>query len=53
MVTPKQFKDERLWDERCGRRWQKVKVVANEEFEKAFPAKQCTRVTITTTDGRE
>ena len=53
MVTPKQFKDERLWDDRLRAQMKKVKVVANEEFEKAFPAKQCTRVTITTTDGRK
>ena len=53
MVTPKQFKDDRLWDERLRAQMRKVKVVANDEFERAFPAKQCTRVTITTTDGRE
>lgn len=52
MVTPKQFKDERLWDDRLRAQMKKVKVVANAEFERAFPAKQCTRVTITTTDGR-
>ncbi|MEW6253764.1 MAG: MmgE/PrpD family protein, partial [Planctomycetota bacterium] len=52
MVTPKQFKDERLWDERLRAQMKKVKVVANADFERAFPAKQCTRVTITTTDGR-
>ncbi|RMF83755.1 MAG: MmgE/PrpD family protein [Planctomycetota bacterium] len=51
MVTPRQFKDERLWDERLRSQMKKVKVVANDEFEKAFPAKQCTRVTITTTSG--
>ena len=53
MVTPKQFKDDRLWDERLRSQMKKVKVVANEEFERAFPAKQCTRVTVITTDGRE
>ncbi|MCH8965044.1 MAG: MmgE/PrpD family protein [Planctomycetes bacterium] len=53
MVTPKQFKDDRLWDERLRAQMAKVKVVANEEFERAFPAKQCTRVTITTTDGKQ
>ena len=52
MVTPKQFKEDRLWDERLRAQMQKVKVVANQEFEKAFPAKQCTRVTITTTSGK-
>ena len=53
MVTPKQFTDERLWDERLRAQMKKVKVVANDEFERAFPAKQCTRVTITTADGRQ
>ena len=53
MVTPKQFKDDRLWDDRLRAQMKKVKVVANDEFERAFPAKQCTRVTITTTDGRK
>ena len=27
-------------------------MATSDEFEKAFPAKQCSRVTITTTDGR-
>ena len=31
----------------------RLQVVANEEFEKAFPAKQCTKVTITTKDGKK
>lgn len=52
MVTPKQFKDDRLWDATLRAQMKKVKVVANADFEAAFPAKQCTRVTITTTDGR-
>lgn len=52
MVTPKQFKDDRLWDTRLRAQMAKVKVVANAEFERAFPARQCTRVTITTTDKR-
>ncbi len=51
-VTPVEFTEEKLWDERLRSQMAKVKVVANDEFEKAFPAKQCTRVTITTTDGR-
>ena len=53
MVTPKQFTDERLWDERLRAQMKKVKVIANDEFERAFPAKQCTRVTITTADGQQ
>jgi 2-methylcitrate dehydratase len=52
-VTPLEFKENKLWDKRLRAQMAKVKVVANEEFEKAFPAKQCTRVTITTTDGRK
>jgi len=52
-VTPLEFKEDKLWDERLRAQMKKVKVVANEEFERAFPAKQCTRVTITTTDGRK
>ncbi|MFQ5429580.1 MAG: MmgE/PrpD family protein [Phycisphaerae bacterium] len=51
-VTPLEFTEEKLWDDRLRAQMKKVKVVANEAFEKAFPAKQCTRVTITTTDGR-
>ncbi len=53
MVTPKQFKEEKLHDQRIRAQLGKVKVVANEEFEKAFPARQCTNVTITTTDGKK
>jgi 2-methylcitrate dehydratase len=52
-VTPLEFTEDKLWDKRLRSQMAKVKVVANEEFEKAFPAKQCARVTITTTDGRK
>ncbi len=52
-VTPLEFKEDKLWDERLRAQMQKVKVVANDEFEKAFPAKQCARVTITTTKGEQ
>ncbi len=51
-VTPLEFKEDKLWDKRLRAQMAKVKVVANAEFEKAFPAKQCTRVTITINDGR-
>ncbi len=51
-VTPLEFKEDRLWDERLRSQMAKVRVVANDEFEKAFPAKQCSRVTITTNDGK-
>jgi 2-methylcitrate dehydratase len=53
MVTPRQFRDERLWNETLRAQMAKVKVVANDEFEQAFPAKQCTRVTIKTISGQE
>ncbi|MCH7603864.1 MAG: MmgE/PrpD family protein [Planctomycetes bacterium] len=53
MVTPQQFKEERLHDQRIRSQLNKVKVVANEDFEKAFPEKQCTNVTITTTAGKK
>ena len=51
-VTPLEFKEDKLWDKRLRSQMAKVKVVANDEFEKAFPAKQCSRVTITTNDGK-
>jgi 2-methylcitrate dehydratase len=51
-VTPREFKEDKLWDQRLRAQMSKVKVVANAEFEKAFPAKQCTRVTIETRDGK-
>jgi len=50
-VTPLEFTQDKLWDARLRAQMRKVKVVANAEFEKAFPAKQCARVTITTVDG--
>jgi len=52
-VTPQEFKEAKLWDQRLRAQMAKVKVVANAEFEKAFPARQCARVTITTHDGRK
>ena len=52
-VTPLEFKEDKLWDARLRAQMKKVKVVANAEFERAFPAKQCTRVTIKATDGRK
>ncbi len=51
-VTPAEFTEDKLWDKRLRSQMAKVKVVANEEFDKAFPGKQCSRVTITTIDGR-
>jgi len=52
MVTPLQFKEERVLDASLIPVMDKVKVVANEEFEALFPKFQPSRVTITTNDGR-
>jgi 2-methylcitrate dehydratase len=52
MVTPLQFKDERIKDPALIPVMDKVKVVANQEFEAMFPRFQPSRVTITTTSGR-
>jgi 2-methylcitrate dehydratase len=52
MVTPLQFKEERVLDKALIPIMDKVKVVANEEFEALFPKFQPSRVTITTNDGR-
>jgi 2-methylcitrate dehydratase len=53
MVTPLQFKEERVLDKSLIPIIDKVKVVANEEFEALFPKFQPSRVTITTNDGKE
>ncbi|MBL8763921.1 MAG: MmgE/PrpD family protein [Phycisphaerae bacterium] len=52
MVTPLQFKEKRVLDPNLIPVMDKVKVVANEEFESLFPKFQPSRVTITTTDGK-
>ena len=52
MVTPLQFKEERVRDRSLVPIMDKVKVVANEEFEALFPKFQPSRVTITTNDGK-
>src|SRR2546423_5576398 len=52
MVTPLQFREERVRDKALLPIMDKVKVVANEEFEALFPKFQPSRVTITTTDGK-
>jgi 2-methylcitrate dehydratase len=51
MVTPLQFKEERVLDKSLIPVMDKVKVVANDEFEALFPKFQPSRVTITTTSG--
>src|SRR5437763_1356470 len=52
LVTPLQFKEERVLDKALIPIMDKVKVVANEEFEALFPKFQPSRVTITTNDGK-
>ncbi|MBX7103588.1 MAG: MmgE/PrpD family protein [Gemmataceae bacterium] len=52
MVTPLQFREERVHDPALIPVMDKVKVVANTEFELLFPKFQPSRVTITTTDGQ-
>jgi 2-methylcitrate dehydratase len=52
MVTPLQFREERVRDQSLIPVMDKVKVVANEEFEALFPKFQPSRVTITTNDGK-
>src|SRR5947208_12426255 len=51
MVTPLQFKEERVFDKSLIPIMDKVKVVANDEFETLFPKFQPSRVTITTNGG--
>jgi len=52
MVTPLQFKEERVLDKSLIPVMDKIKVVANDEFEALFPKFQPSRVTITTTDDK-
>lgn len=52
MVTPLQFREERVMDRSLIPVMDRVKVVANESFEALFPEFQPSRVTITTSDGR-
>src|SRR5260370_10812649 len=52
MVTPLQFREERVLDKALIPIMDKVKVVPNEEFEALFPKFQPSRVTITTNDGQ-
>ncbi|MCC6429191.1 MAG: MmgE/PrpD family protein [Phycisphaerales bacterium] len=52
MVTPLQFKEERILDKSLIPVMDMVKVVANDEFEALFPKFQPSRVTITTTAGK-
>lgn len=52
MVTPLQFKDERIRDPKLIPVMDKIKVVANQEFESRFPKYQPSRVTITLKSGK-
>lgn len=52
MVTPLQFKQERIDDASLHAVMDKVKVVANTEFEALFPEYQPSQVTITLSDGK-
>jgi len=51
-VTVNSFTDEKLQDRRIRAVIRKIRGEASTEFEKMFPAKQPSRVTIHTTDGR-
>ena len=51
MVTPLQFKDERIKDAKLIPIMDKIKVVPNQEFESRFPKFQASRVTVTLTSG--
>ena len=53
MVTPLQFKEERIMDSALEGVMDMVKVVANEEFEALFPEFQPSRVTVVLKDGKE
>src|SRR6201984_1671869 len=53
IVTPLQFKEERVRDKALIPIMDKVKVLANQEFEALFPKFQPSRVTIMTNDGKE
>ena len=53
MVTPLQFKDERIRDPKLSGVMDKIKVVPNDEFEKLFPKFQPSQVTITLKNGKK
>jgi 2-methylcitrate dehydratase len=52
MITPLQFTPQRIADPKLHALLQKIEVVADPDFERQFPAKKCSGVAITTTDGR-
>jgi 2-methylcitrate dehydratase len=51
-VTPEQFQESKIMEPRLRAQLQKIKVKANQEFEKLFPKLQPCRVEIETTDGK-
>lgn len=53
MVTPLQFKSDRIADKSLEPIMDMVKVVPNEEFEKLFPEYQPSQVTMTLKDGKK
>ncbi|TVQ31953.1 MAG: MmgE/PrpD family protein [Phycisphaeraceae bacterium] len=53
MVTPLQFREERVRDEKLIPVMDKVKVVANQEFEALFPKFQPSQVTLTLKSGKK
>jgi 2-methylcitrate dehydratase len=53
MVTPLQFREERIKDPALPAVMDKIKVVPNQEFEALFPKFQPSRVTVTLADGRK
>lgn len=53
MVTPLQFKEERVMDASLIPIMDMVKVVPNDEFEKLFPKFQPSRVTLTLKNGKQ
>lgn len=52
MITPQQFTPQRIADPKLRALFPKIEVVADEEFERNFPAKKCSAVAITTKDGK-
>ena len=52
-VTTQSFSDEKMTDKRIWAVIDKIKGKASDEFEKMFPAKQPSRVIITTTDSKK
>ena len=52
-VTPAQFEQERIMNDKIREQLNKVEVVADPEIEAVFPELQRVSVTVTTTDGKE